>query len=156
MSAIENQKKFLQWLASNNRLAYRAAVNYARLQDRANGMGTIAIESGSSPAAKKIEDQTITAKLMSAVEQIVPALTAAYTTDRVLKAQLDLAKRGLPPMTTAQYSPTVTHNIELSEEGENSAKRIAEHAMGKLGMKQVWPFLAVGGILLFMFLKMRR
>jgi hypothetical protein len=154
MKSVENQKKFLMWLKRSDPHAYKAAVNYARLQDQGAGLGSV-MPAAPGTAVQAMQDATITQKLVSALESVLPSLATAYTTDRVLKAQLSLAKQGLPPLTTSQYAPTMQLSMALSEEGENSAKRIAEHAVGNIGIKQLWPFLAVGGVLLYLFITWR-
>lgn len=150
--------EFLRWLARHDPLVFRTAVKVAEKQGvKVEGLGSFVPDNtgmalpGTVTPTSGGSTSTVDA-IVAAVEKVIPALATAYSTDRVLKAQLELAKMGQPPLQTAQYAPTMRHEVAVSEEGERAASRIASNVVGE-AIGKIWPALLIAAVGAFMFLR---
>lgn len=144
-------QKLIHWLQKNDPFVLRVAEQVVA-QRRAQGLGsTVAVQGETTPGTSSYVQQ-----IVGAIKDVIPAIAGAYTTKKVLNAQLDLARQGLPPLETSQYSPTLGVKIAVSPEGEAAAGRIAQGIVGG-AVSKMWPLaLLVGGGLLYVLMRPQR
>lgn len=96
--------------------------------------------------------------IATTVKDVAPAVAQVYTQKKVIDAQVARAKAGLPPLETAQISPTVKVEAALSPESEAAAKQIAIDAtrQGVLDFTSQMKPLFFGALALGAFLLLKR
>lgn len=60
------------------------------------------------------------ANLTATFKDVMPTLTQTYAQRKIFKAQMKRAERGLPPLKTAEYAPTVRVQADIAPSTRNA------------------------------------
>lgn len=137
---MNSKQAFIQWIKKNDPFLYKIAETRYKLQN---------------PGMSGIAD--FFTSLVSTVKDVAPAVINMAAQRKVINLQIERAKQGLPPLDTAQYSPTIKVSPELTPETEAAAQRVAiETVKQGIGEMKI-PLLAIAGLLgAFLFMSRRR
>jgi len=91
------------------------------------------------------------ANLTSSFKEVLPVITQSIAQAKIFKAQMKRAKRGLPPLKTEQYAPTVRIQADIAPETRNAIIGEARGFMKSL----IMPAAGIG-LIVVMFIMMRR
>ena len=136
---IRNRKAFLKWLKKSNPKAYRIIMQRVGI----NVMGAT-----NDPVASP----SIWDKIVSTASQVLPTIVQAKAQSDIFNAQLKRAKKGLPPLKTAEIAPTVRIQADISKETRQAVSTDLTDMLKKLAV----PALIGGGLLTVVLLKKKR
>lgn len=135
---MDSKKMFLQWLAINEPVIFKAAAERAE-----------------SPGLSGIADFFTSA--VDVIKQAAPAITQYKAQSKILKVQLERAKQGLPPLDTADYAPTIKVQPQLTPETNYAIQQgLTSGVSGGLGgIGKYLPFVLLGVGALFLLKRAR-
>lgn len=132
---------FAQWVKTNDPFLFEVAKKRFELKKTGmNGLGLSLSDFNIGDFAKS---------LMSTVKEVAPGLVQYKTQTKILKTQLKRAEKGLPPLQTSEYAPTLNVSAEITPEMEAAALRVAQSSVGS-GLNTILPYAAVAALVGFM------
>ena len=92
------------------------------------------------------------ANITDTFQKILPTITQSVAQAKIFRAQMKRAERGMPPLKTAEYAPTMRIQANIGAETRNA---IMSETGGMLKTYMLPGMLILGGGLLYMMLRRR-
>ena len=137
MNNLNAKIALAKWIEKRDPFLFETLVKRYQMQQQMNGLGFSFSDFNFADFASNITD---------AVKSVAPALVQYKAQSKILKAQLERAKQGQPPLDAAAYTPTVKVAAEVTPEMEAAATRVAQKSIqsGFGEMQKLLPIVGIG------------
>ena len=143
-----NKVAFVEWVKYNDPVLYNVAVKAHALK---NGVQAIHGLADYEPMGA-IDLGAMFNTVVDVFGKVVPSVVALRSQKDILKAQLERAKQGLPPMKVEDYAPVIGVDAKIGKDAEDALVRVAtqttDNTLQKYGI-----YLAGGVIALMFFMR---
>lgn len=148
MAKLSAKRSVINWIKRNDPNIYRLAVKKHGLRKGLKVRQLSGIDDSDIESLGGVSDFFST--LTETVKQVVPAVTQYKAQNKILNAQLDRAKRGLPPLNVEDYSPVMRISPSFDPQSEAALTRMATSTVSRFALP-----LAIG-LGAFLLLRRRR